>query len=356
MLGHDPRRHRGPAGGRGAAVGLAPRDGDRRGGRRAGQRGRLEDLPEIVQRGAQVLGAQSSALAIFDSDGGPLRLHMTNRLTDEVQVHVEYPVAGLEIELDETQPTQYAAIHGRRVLLADREEALARFPATREGLEVLGMHADRRAAAARRGAGARLVRGAVGERAHLRRRRRRGARGARRPDRAQRLAPAGRPRSGPRPSPRCGRPTSGCRCSPRPAGSCRGRSRSTSRWASWPRSSSPTSRTGAGSSSPTTRAGCTSWPAAHRDPSRNAEVADYVRSMVAVMTDEAAARVVTRTGRPMIMPEVDWDHVERSLPDMAAREALARIGRRVRRPSSPWSRAGRPSARWACSTARSAGR
>ena len=87
---------------------------------------RMQDLPEIVQRGAQVLGAQSSALAVFDPDDGPLRLHMTNRLTDEIQVHVDYPVAGLEIELDEGQPTQYAAMHGRRVLLADRDEAVAR--------------------------------------------------------------------------------------------------------------------------------------------------------------------------------------------------------------------------------------
>ena len=74
---------------------------------------KMEELPEIVQRGAQVLGAESSALAVFEPDDGPLRLHMTNRLTDEIQVHVEYPVAGVEIELDETQPTQYAAMHGR---------------------------------------------------------------------------------------------------------------------------------------------------------------------------------------------------------------------------------------------------
>ena len=66
---------------------------------------------------------------------------MTNRLTDEIQGHVEYPVAGVEIELDDAQPTQYAAMYGRRVLLADREEAFARFPAMREGLEVLNIHA-----------------------------------------------------------------------------------------------------------------------------------------------------------------------------------------------------------------------
>jgi len=88
----------------------------------------LESLPEIVLRGAQVLGAQASVMAVFDAGNGPLRLHMTSALTDEVQGYVDYSVRGLEVELDDTQATQYAAMHGRRVLLADREEALARFP------------------------------------------------------------------------------------------------------------------------------------------------------------------------------------------------------------------------------------
>jgi len=35
---------------------------------------------------------------------------------------------------------------------------------------------------------------------------------------------------------------------------------------------------------------------------------------------------VTSTGRPLVMREVDWAHVERALPDPAAREALARLG------------------------------
>jgi serine phosphatase RsbU (regulator of sigma subunit) len=65
---------------------------------------------------------------------------------------------------------------------------------------------------------------------------------------------------------------------------------------------------------------------AHRDPSRREEVEAYVRSMIAVMTDEAAARVVTTTGRPMVMTTVDWEQVARALPDSAAREALARLG------------------------------
>ena len=137
-----PRRHRGPS--------ARPRRGWRpTTGRRRSPRWPPSSptphgwrtCPRSCSAGAQVLGAESSALAIFDSDGGPLRLHMTNRLTDEIQVHVEYQVAGVEIELDDTQPTQYAAMHGRRVLLADREEALARFPAVREGLDVLGIGA-----------------------------------------------------------------------------------------------------------------------------------------------------------------------------------------------------------------------
>jgi serine phosphatase RsbU (regulator of sigma subunit) len=64
----------------------------------------------------------------------------------------------------------------------------------------------------------------------------------------------------------------------------------------------------------------------HRDPSRREEVAAYVRSMVSVMTDEASARVVTATGRPMTVATVDWDRVERALPDAGVREALARLG------------------------------
>jgi serine phosphatase RsbU (regulator of sigma subunit) len=64
----------------------------------------------------------------------------------------------------------------------------------------------------------------------------------------------------------------------------------------------------------------------HRDPSRRQQVEAYVRSMLAVMTDEAAARVVTSTGRPMTVTTVDWDRVERVLPDPEAREALARLG------------------------------
>ena len=282
--GHDPRRHRRPAAGR--RSGCRPCSGRRRSPRWPPSWPTppgCEDLPEIVQRGAQVLGAQSSALAVFDPDGGPLRLHMTNRLTDEVQGHVDYPVAGVEIELDDdaADPVRRDA-RPSGCCWPTREEVLARFPADAGGHRGAGRPRGRRPAAARGGADPRLVRRALGDRAPVRRRRRRGARGAGRPDRAERLAAAGRRRARRRPSPRWPRRTSGCSCSPRRAGCCPGRWRSTSRSASWPSSSSRSWATGAGSSSPTSRAGCTSWRRAHRDPSRREEVEAYVRSMVAV--------------------------------------------------------------------------
>jgi len=65
---------------------------------------------------------------------------------------------------------------------------------------------------------------------------------------------------------------------------------------------------------------------AHRDPALRAELELYVHSMVAVMTSEAAAPVVTRTGRPLVLPHIDAERVERSLPEPATRELLGRLG------------------------------
>src|SRR4051812_3835909 len=277
---------------------------------------RFEQLPEIVQRGAQVLGAQSSALAIFDPDSGPLRLHMTNRLTDEIQGHVDYRVAGLEIELDDPQPTQYSAMHGRRVLLADRKEALRRFPATREALDVLGIGAI--------GALPLRVEGrvlgsfvALWSEAHIfatddvevlealaaqialsvsrlqADTERATAVTAMREanERLQILAEAGRILSG---SLEIDEQVSELAELVVP---------DLGDWC-WLVVTDDQGR-------------LHELASAHRDPSRNAEVEAYVRAMVAVMTEEAAARVVTTSGRPLVMPKVDWDHVERALPDPA---------------------------------------
>jgi PAS domain S-box-containing protein len=286
---------------------------------------RMQELPEIVQRGAQVLGAQSSALAVFDPDDGPLRLHMTNRLTDEIQVHVDYPVAGLEIELDEGQPTQYAAMHGRRVLLADRDEAVARFPATKDGLEVLNIHAV--AALPLRVEGRILgaftplwstehpfapddveVLEALAAQIALSVSRlqadaeRASAVAAMREanQRLQLLAEAGRILSGTLEIDQQVRELAEL-VVPDLADWC------------WLVVSDEQGR-------------LHGMASAHRDPSRRQEVEAYVRQMLAVMTDEAAARVVTTTGLPMTVTTVDWDRVERVLPDPSAREALARLG------------------------------
>jgi len=286
---------------------------------------RLEELPEIVQRGAQVLGAESSALAVFDPDGVALRLHMTRRLAGEIQEHVDYPVEGVEIERDEKQPTQYAAMHGRRVLLASVEEMLTRFPATREGIELLGVKAI--AALPLRIEGqvlgtfvgiwqtehdfvaddvevlealaAQIALSVSRLQADAERARAVAAMGEAN-QRLQLLAEAGRVLSGTLEiDQQVGQlvelvvPELGDWC--------------------WLVVTDEQGR-------------LRELACAHRDPARRAELETYVRSMVAVMTEEAGARVVTTTGQPLVMPSIDWGQVERALPDPGAREALARLG------------------------------
>jgi serine phosphatase RsbU (regulator of sigma subunit) len=48
--------------------------------------------------------------------------------------------------------------------------------------------------------------------------------------------------------------------------------------------------------------------------------------MVTVMTDAAGARVVTRTGKPLVLPEIDRERIAAALPDPAAQESLERLG------------------------------
>jgi PAS domain S-box-containing protein len=286
---------------------------------------RLEDLPEIVQRGAQVLGAESSALAVFDADGVALRLHMTRRLASEVQEHVDYPVEGVEIDRDDEQPTQYAAMHGRRVLLASVEEMLTRFPATREGIELLGVKAiaaiplriEGRVLGAFVGVwhtehdfvaddvevlealAAQIALSVSRLQADAERARAVAAMGEAN-QRLQLLAEAGRVLSGTLEiDQQVGQlvelvvPELGDWC--------------------WLVVTDEQGR-------------LRELACAHRDPARRAELETYVRSMVAVMTEEAGARVVTATGQPLVMPSIEWGQVERALPDPGAREALARLG------------------------------
>jgi serine phosphatase RsbU (regulator of sigma subunit) len=285
---------------------------------------RLEGLAEVVLRGARVLGAQSSALTIFDVDDGPLRLYMTRRLADEVQEHVEYPVVGVEIELDDGQPGQYVAMHGRRVLMADPEEILARFPAAREGIEILRVRAV--AALPLRVEGRTLgsflalwsddhpftpddveVLEALAAQIALSVSRLQAD--AQRADaveamaeankRLQLLAEAGRVLSG---------------------------------------TLDIDEQVGELADLVVPELGDWCWivvtdehgrlyglASAHRDPERGAEVEAYVRDMVEVMTEQSAARIVTATGRPLILESIESEHVERALPDPAVQESLARL-------------------------------
>jgi PAS domain S-box-containing protein len=286
---------------------------------------RVEDLAEIALRGVRVLGAKSSALAVFDAGGGPLRLHLTTRLADEIQEHVDYPIAGIEIDLDEAQPTQYAAIHGRRVLLGDVDEMLARFPATKQGIEVLGIGAlavlplrvEGRVLGAFAGiwntahpfgtddvevldALAAQIALSVSRLQADQQRDAAVTAMAAANERLQLLADAGRVLSGTleidhqiSQLAELVVPQLGDWC--------------------WLVVTDEQGR-------------LHDLASAHRDPARRGEVETYVQGMVQVMTEEAGARVVTRTGRPMIMEKTDWGHVERALPDPAVRESLARLG------------------------------
>ena len=286
---------------------------------------RFEDLADVVLRGAKVLGAQSSALAIYASEGGPLRLHMTRGLADEVQEHVDYPVEGIELELDEAQPTQYSAIRGERVLLGTQAEMLDRFPATREGSEVLGVRAIAalplrvegkilgsflaiwtvehpfaeddvellEALAAQIALSVSRLR-ADDERATA------VAAMAEANQRLQLLADAGRVLSG---------------------------------------SLDITQQIGQLAELVVPALGDWCWivvtdeqgrlhdlASAHRDPARRDELERYVESMVTVMTDAAGARVVTRTGQPLVLPEIDRERIAAALSDPEAQESLTRLG------------------------------
>ena len=290
-------------------------------------------LAEIALRGARVLGAASSALAAFDADG-TLRLHLAQRLADTVatvaaESHVEVDLSdrGAAVALDDALPTQYAACHGERFFFTHLEEAVARFPQMAEVGPMLGLRAL--AALPLRVEG-RLLGSfvVVWDTDHdfpdtdvelldaltaqialsvsrLRSRAERAAAvtamaAANR--RLQLLADAGRVLSG---------------------------------------SLDITDQLDrlAGLVVPALGDWC--WilvtdeqgrmhevAAAHRDPDRRDDVADYVRAMVPGMSDEHAARVVTRTGRPLVVPEIDAARIARALPEPAGQEALTRLAPR----------------------------
>ncbi|MGY1849103.1 MULTISPECIES: SpoIIE family protein phosphatase [unclassified Blastococcus] len=288
---------------------------------------RLDQLADIALRGAQVLGAESSALAVFDSSGGPLRLRMTGNMVATVREGA--PDAWLEdgvvLPMDDALPAQHAARHGRRLLLGDPGEAVARFPALEPVVELLGLGAlatiplriegrllgaflaawtteheftaddvevlealaaqialsvSRLQADAERGAAVAAM--------------------AQANQRLRLLADAGRVLSGTLDiDQQIGQLAA--LVVPALADWC------------WILVTDEQGRLHGLASS-------------HRDPARREEVQAYVRAMVAEMTEESAARQVTATGRPMVLPDIDGEHVARALPDPATRELFARLG------------------------------
>jgi PAS domain S-box-containing protein len=286
---------------------------------------RMDELAEVALRGcANVLGADSTALAVLKAADGPLLLHMTRGLVDAVEAgtDVDLPEAGVEIALDDLLPTQYVARHGEPVLLADAAEAVARFPLMAEVEALVGVRAlaalplrvqgrllgsfvvawehDRPFAADDVGllealaaqialTVSRLQADAARDAAV--------AEMAAANARLQLLAETGRVLSG---------------------------------------TMNITEQIGELATLVVPALGDWCWvlvtdehgrmrdmATAHREPGRRPELERYVRAMVAGMTEAASARVVLRTGRPLVLSTLEPRYIDEALPDPAARAALA---------------------------------
>ncbi|MCA0144943.1 SpoIIE family protein phosphatase [Blastococcus sp. LR1] len=289
---------------------------------------RMEELAEVVLRGAQVLGAQSSALAVFDAPGGPLRLHMTDNLLAAVREESperESLADGVVLPQDDALPAQHVARHGRRLLLSDMAAATARFPALEPIVAMLGLRAM--AAMPLRVEGRVLgtflavwtvphefvgddveVLEALAAQialsvSRLQSDAERDAAVAAMAEANQRLrllAEAGRVLSGTLEFDQQIEQLASL-VVPELGDWC------------WIVVTDEQGR-------------LHDVATGHRDPGRRPEVEEYVRAMVGVMTEEAAARTVAATGRPVLMPVIDWGHVTRALPDPSVRERFARLG------------------------------
>lgn len=100
----------------------------------------IGQLAEITLRGAEVLGAVSGGVAVNEPGGTTARLYLGQRVVDAVEAELQ-PADGVLIELDDRLPTQYTARTGEQVLLTTVEEGLARFPAMSDVPDSLGLRA-----------------------------------------------------------------------------------------------------------------------------------------------------------------------------------------------------------------------
>ena len=285
---------------------------------------RIDELADIVLRGAQVLGAESGGVAVRDPIDGKLYLHLGRRLEDIVRTlapETDLSARGIEVEMDDSLPTQWVVRHGERVLLPDLETAVARWPRMEEVGAGLGVRAlaalplrvedrllgsfvaywlsDRPFA----DEDVELLEGLAAQIAlsisRLQADAERDAAVAAMADanrRLQLLADAGRVLSGTLDVPDelaqlvdLVVPTLGD-------------------WG-WIVSLDDHGR-------------LVEMAAAHRDPDRTAAVADFVQLMAGNLTDEGAARVVVRTGQPLVLPQVDRERIDLAFRDQATREAL----------------------------------
>ncbi|MGY1813911.1 SpoIIE family protein phosphatase [Blastococcus sp. SYSU D00820] len=285
------------------------------------------ELAEVALSGAGVLGAASSGLALLTPDGSELRVHLTRRLAEAVAheaPEVELPAEGVPVPLDDTLPTQYVARHGERLLFATAEEAAARFPAMAEVAPLLGIRAL--AALPLRVEGRLLgsyvvlwdtdhaftesdveVLEALTAQIALSVSRvqadaeRAGAvtAMARANQRLQLLAEVGRVLSG------------SLDITQQINQLARLVVPDLADWC-WLVVTDEQGR-------------LHELASAHHDPARRKVLAEYVHAMVAVMTDEASAKVVTRTGRPLVLPDIDEAVIRRAIPDPATRDVLAHL-------------------------------
>jgi PAS domain S-box-containing protein len=280
---------------------------------------RIGELAEVALRGATVLGASASGLTVQEGDGS-LRLHLTRRLVDTVAsvADVRLPAEGVVLPSDDELPTGHVARTGERLLFADREQAETRFPRLAEINDVLGTQALASLPLRVEGrllgsfvviwdvphaftdTDVELLDGLTAQIALSVSRLRADAERDAAEQRLQLLADVGRVLSGNLEISRQVAqlaelvvPTLGDWC--------------------WLVVTDEQGR-------------MEELASAHRDPARGAELAEYVHAMVAVMTDDATARIVTRTGRPLVMPHIDASRIRRALPDKPTRDALERLG------------------------------
>ncbi|MGY1709203.1 SpoIIE family protein phosphatase [Geodermatophilus sp. SYSU D00758] len=288
---------------------------------------RMAELAEIALRGAEVLGADAVGLAVVDPRDGRLYAHLSRRLADTVAgaSDVHLPEDGLQVPLDDELPTQWVARHGEPLLFPDAAAAVARFPAMDRVQAVLGVRA---LAALPLRVGGRPVGSFVvvwstdhafraedvellealaaqialtSSRLHADAARGEAVAAMREATaRLQLLADAGRVLSG---------------------------------------SLEVTAQVRQLADLVVPALGDWCWlvvtdeqgrhhelASAHRDPGLRAELERYVRQMVVGMTEQAAARVVTSTGRPLRLPRIGAERLERALPDPATRELAVRLG------------------------------